>query len=145
MQGNLPSGVMESFAGRVNEMLHRYGPQPVTVIPCAASLAYHGLLGSVKEMVLFDVELTSVPAEQLVSLASSVTDCVNIRNVSGCGLVTILDSLKIQVLRFINQSLGSEETRALVRAMEAGVGSVWFKEESILDIRALTEYDGQGK
>ena len=64
---------------------------------------------------------------------------------SGCGLVTILESVKIQVLRFINQSLGSEETRALVRAMEAGVGSVWFKEESILDIRALTEYDGQGK
>ena len=133
---------MESFAERVKGML-RDGHQ--RVITCAASLAHHELLGSVKEMVLDDIDLTSVPAEHLVSLASSVTDSVNIRNVSGCGLVTILDSVKIQVLRFINQSLGSEETRALVRAMEAGVKVVRMGAEVTLDIGVLMEYSGQGK
>ena len=68
-------------------------------IACAASLAHHGLLGSISEVWLKDVNLTSVPAQHLASLASYVTKCVTIENVSGCDLVTILDSLNCQVLR----------------------------------------------
>ena len=115
------------------------------VITCAASLAHRGLLGSVRGMSLCKVDLTSVPAEHLASLASSVTGGVVIIDVSGCDLVTILDSVKSELLDIIYQSLGSEETQALVRAMETGVEKVWLHYKVTLDIRELIEYNGQGK
>ena len=112
------------------------------MITCAASLAHHRLLGSVQIMRLWSVDLTSVPAEHLASLASSVIGCVYIENVSG--LVTILDSVKSKELE-ISQSLGSEETKALVRAMESGVEEITLFGSVTLDIRVLMEYSGQGK
>ena len=45
----------------------------VSELMCAATLAHHGLLGSVKMMALFDVDLSPVPAQHLASLASCVT------------------------------------------------------------------------
>ena len=118
--------MLNRLAQRVKRMLC-YGSNLSVVIPCAASLAQHGLLGSVKKgMTLLDVDLTSVPYEHLAFLASSVgqNGHVHIQNVSGCGLVTILDSLKSRSLVIYRQSLGSEETQALVRAMESGCNDV---------------------
>ena len=109
----------------------------------AASLAHHGLLGSVLMMELRDVDLSSVPAEHLASLASIVTSWVNIREVSGCGLVTILESVKRIWLNIYSQSLGSEETQALVQAMESHVELVKLYRGVTLDIRVLMEYSGQ--
>ena len=96
-------------------------------------------------MDLRDVDLTSAPAEHLASLAYSVTGYVYIDNVSGCGLVTILDSVNSKELEISNQSLGSEETQALVRAMESRVEQVGLDFKVTLDIRDLMEYNGQGK
>ena len=56
---------------------------------------HHGLFGSLR---LDTVDCTSVPAEHLASLASSVTGDVYIGNVRGCGLVSILDSVKSKEL-----------------------------------------------
>ena len=111
---------------------------------CAASLAHHGLLGSVSYMSLGDVDLTSVTAEHLASLVS-VTGRVYIGNVSGSALVTILDSVKGEVFWICRQSLDSEETQALVRAMESRVEIVLLNAGVTLDIRDLMEYSGQGK
>ena len=122
-----------------------YYPRSLPVITCAASLAHHGLLGSMSEMDLRDADLTSVPAEHLASLASSVTGLINIENVSGSGLVNILDSVKSKELHIWNQSLGSEETLALVQAMDSHVESVGLGGEVTLDIKILMEYSGQGK
>ena len=118
---------------------------PLPVITCAASLAYHRLLGSVREMRLRDVNLTSVSAEHLVSLSSSVTEHVDIQSVCGCDLDTILDNVKITTLEIGYQSLDSKETQALVRAMESGVERVWLKSETRLNMEGLIEYNGQGK
>ena len=60
-------------------------------------------------------------------------------------MVILLDSVKSEVLRLRSQSLGSEETRALVRAMESRVEEVMLDEEVTLDISSLIEYSGQGK
>ena len=113
----------------------------------AASLAQHGMLGSVKMMRLEDVNLASVPTEHLASLTSCVTRKVEICNVSSCDMVSILDSVKSDKLVIADQSLGSEETRALVRDMESRVEvvvlGVW--NEMSLDIGALTQYNGQGR
>jgi len=143
-KGILDTGAIESLVERVKECLKDF-PSSLPVITCAASLAHQGLLGSVQEMRLWNVDLTSLPAEHLASLVSSVTRRIIIENVSGCDLVTILDSVKSEKLSISSQSLDSEETQALVRAMESGVEWVWLYREVTLDIRDLMEYSGQGK
>ena len=115
-------------------------------ITTAAILAYHGLFGSVEEMLLRDVDLASVPAEHLASLASCVTGLVFL-NSARCDIIPVLKSIKTRELNILDRSLSSEETRALVRAMETRVEVVGLGggEEVSLDIRALTQYSGQGK
>ena len=152
MEGILPSGVMESFAEEViSYMQSPYEHGSICkppIIPCTASLAYRGLLCSVENLRLSDkddvVDLSSVPAEHLASLVSIVTRLVEISNVIGCDLVTILDSVESKELDISSQSLGSEETQALVRAMESSVEQVGLSQVT-LDIRDLMDYNGQGK
>ena len=119
---------------------------------CYASLAHHGLLDAVDNLELHD-DLSFVPAQHLASLVSCVTKVVSIKNVRGCDLVSIFTSLKCDRLVINNQSLGREETGALVQAMESGVrivilGAMGDRErggEVTLDIGVLTEYNGQGR
>ena len=121
-------------------------------ITTAASLAQHGLLRSVMWMRLKNVDLASVPAESLASLASCVTRNVDIHNVRNCDIISIMNHVKCEGLSISRQSLSSEETQALVRAMESnvewvqlGYGDGRWDGEVILDITALTQYSGQGK
>ena len=51
------------------------------LIMCGASLAQHGLLDSVKDLRLYNIDLSSVPAQHLTSLASCVTSKLFIMNV----------------------------------------------------------------
>ena len=117
----------------------------LSVITCAAALAHLGLLESKREMGLVKFDLTSVPEEDLASLVSNVTEHFSILNVSGCDLVSLLDSVKSKMLSVKKQSLGSEETLALVRAMESHVERVCLYEEVTLDISSLMRYIGQGE
>ena len=111
---------------------------------CAASLAHHGLLYSVYLLVLRNVDLSPVPAQHLASLASCAQYALRIKNVSGCDLVSLLSSLKCKMLDIIRQSLGREETQALVQAMETGVKLVALCGGLTLNMETLTEYSGQG-
>ena len=135
MEGILPSGVLESFAEEVKGWLLCVGNPPNTYI-CAASLAYHGLIGSVEELTLQDhnedVDLTSVPAEHLASLVSCVTRKVVISNVIGCDLINILDNVKCEILTISSQNLGIEGIQALVRAMELRVKWMGKKNISVI-------------
>ena len=107
----------------------------------AASLAHHGLLGSFKlpELKLCD-DLTPVQAKHLASLVPAVIGRVDIENVRGCDLVPILDNVKSKGLFIKRQSLGSEETQALVRAIESRVEIVCLEDVTI-DISDLTSYN----
>ena len=113
-------------------------------ITAAASLAYHGLLGSVEKMLLQDVDLASVPTEHLASLASCATSNVVIWNVGNLDIISFLGSLKCEQLIISRLSLSSEEIQELVRAMETRVERVKVRVVS-LDITALTQYSGQGR
>ena len=139
----MQTDVIMSLVMRINISIFPGAPE----ISTAASLAHQGLLDSVKDMYLKDEDLASVPAEHLASLAACVTERVIINNVSNCDLISILDNVKCPDLYISNQTLSSEETRALVRAMEAQVEVVSLGNmgEVILDIKALTQYSGQGK
>ena len=128
MEGVLASGVLKSVAERGKETIEDYNCS-LPVITCAASLAHQGYIDSVEDLTLWDVDLTTVPAEHLASLVSSVTGqhgIITIENVSGCGVVTILDIVKSDLV-ITCQSLDIEVTRALVRAMESRVE--WVSED----------------
>ena len=113
-------------------------------ITTAASLAHHGLLGSVEEMWLDYKDLSSVPAEHLASLAACVKWRVFIRTVSNTDLTSFLDSCKSKVLDIYKQSLSTGETEALVRAM-ANVEKVALEGTLTHDISTLVTYGGRGK
>ena len=147
----MQTDVIESLAARIRDKwvygdFSFYSPR-VPEITTAASLAHHGFLGSVKEMRLENVDLASVPAEHLASLASCVTRHIIIRNVSKCDITNILDSVKCRELTISSQTLSSEETRAVVRAMETSVKAVNLGDSGnvSLDMTALTQYSGQGE
>lgn len=112
-------------------------PESLSKIVTAASLAYHGMLGSVKWMFLEDVDLAS--------LVLCATKCVDIRNVSN--IINILDNIRCKYLEITRQTLSSEETYALVRAMESRVEVVTmgFGGGVSLDCKTLTQFSEQGK
>ena len=116
---------------------------------CATSLAHYGLLGSVENMILRNLNLRGTPTKHMASLVSCVTHSLNIDKVHNCDLVSILTSLECEKLSINSQSLGTEETEAMVRAMEGGVERVdlGYLGDGIttLDIRAFTSYNGAGK
>ena len=137
--------MIKSLAERISKKWEPCSSHPsLPEITAAASLAHHGFLRSAKKLYLRDVDLASVPAEHLASLASCMTDYVVISNVSNTDLTTILDSSKSEVLRINKQSLSTEETQALVRAM-ANVERVFLGDDVTIDISTLVTYSGRGK
>ena len=123
---------------------HNYDLRLMT---CAATLTQLGVdLGDGRgEMVLRGDDMTSFPTEHLGLLVSRVTHCVHIMNMRGCDLATVLNNVKSNSLNIKRQSLDSEETLALVQAMESRVERVGLYEEVTLDINTLMGYSGQGK
>ena len=106
----MQTDVIESLAERIRAKWDIYYYPGLPEITTAASLAHHGLLGSLRVMWLHDEDLSSVPAEHLASLTACVAYGVVIRNVSNTDLTSILDSCKSEWLVITNQSLSPEET-----------------------------------
>ena len=111
----------------------------------AADLAHQGLLGSVEKMKLYGYNLSSVPAKHLIALTSSLTQRIGIWKVSGCDLVAIMDSLKCEEIEISDHVLSSEETRALIRALDSRVKVLAKFENVTLDHTVLNEASGIGK
>ena len=112
-----------------------------------ASLAHHGLLGSMDRLLLNTADLATVPADLLASLISYSREEVAIRNVKNCDMISLLDSVQCEQLRIGIQSLSSEETMSLVRAMESRVERLKLASEGdiTLDMAVLSQYSGLGK
>ena len=92
------------------------------------------------------MDLASVPAQHLASLAACVTGGVMISNVSNTDLISLLDRSKSEWLDISNESLSTAETQALVRAMaKLEVVNLGGGGELTVDISTLVTYDGQGK
>ena len=136
---------IEMLTERVRDVIESFcmDMDRISELICGASMAHHDLLSYQVTLFLKNIDLTQVPAQHLASLASCVTFCLDIENVSGCDLVSILISLKCEQLCINRQSLGQEETQSLVQAMESSVEMMWLGAEVTLDIEALVEYSGQ--
>ena len=128
-------------------------------IACAASWAYHKLhiLGSQEDPEfrgwqwlantnLHDVDVSSIPPDHLVAFMCCVSRYLSLDNVSGSGLVTILSNVHSLRLFIDNETLDVEETKALVKSMEAeGFYIKLMIGDVNLDIKTLTEYSGKGQ
>ena len=139
----------DTIRRRLEVLAARLKPRPdYGDIPTAISLNHHGLLDSVEILWLWSVDLPRVPAEHVVSLVSCVTQCVRIVDVRNFDMVTLLDSVQCVTLRIRRQNLSTEETWALVRAMESNVEVLELSGEEgdvTLDFTVLSQYSGQGK
>ena len=143
--------MIKNLREKIRERMRRR--PSLSVITCAASLAHHklhmdggrdlhhcGWLGTIH---LADVDLSSVPPEHLGSLVSTVGGTLGIYNVSGCGLASIWSNVRSYGLYIKRQSLDTEETKALVKSMEAAgerLTLVMFRGDVTLDIKSLTQY-----
>ena len=117
----------------------------MALITCAAALAHHGLLDNIDCVNLVEVDLSTVPAQHLVSLITNATRLVYINYVSGCNLSTLIDSVKCKELLIFNHCLGREETQALMRAMESCLKWLMLYDVKTLDKETLVEYSRQLK
>ena len=136
----------ESLAVKIRDKL-AIGYPPITPqLPLnyqtLAILAHHGILSSVQRLII-DEDLASV--KHLASLASCVTGSLIISHVNS-DLITILDNIQCErELVICNQSVNSEMTQALVRAMESRVEWVTVGPKTSLDLDSITQYSGKGK
>ena len=148
-KGILDSGEIQHLVSRIKDELEDPWVGSLGLLTSAAALAYRGLLKDVEEVFLHEVNLSTIPTDHLISLTSIVTDTFDTYdNVTGCDLVTILDSLQCNEIGLGFNDLGKEEeAQALVRAMESRVERLYFHDTLGMDIhvRNLTEYSGQGR
>ena len=149
-KGVLNNSVIKSLVARVREESRRdncnclrrghISYHTLPFITCAAALAHHGLLDSLDCIRLGDdVDLSTVPTEHLISLVSRVTQCVQIVDIRGCDLVTLLDSLVCYKLRINSSWLISEEIlQALGRAMKTPwLKSIQYANQDQVDMQSI--------
>ena len=130
------------------KFISQRGSLKLEQVTCAASLAHHGYIRTIEDLKLERLDLSSIPSDHLASLVSCVTSSVEISNVSGFDLVCFMESIRCEWLYIgIGVNMGSEETKALVRAMESHLINVRIRGSGrmTLDVNALTQYSGQGK
>ena len=144
----------EGLAAKIQTGVTQYHTPLLPDISTIAYLAHHApqnipnfqwQLCSVGRLVLKDVDLASVPAQHLASLASCVKFKLQIINVRTTNLVNILDNIKCEDMVIKRLSLGSEESLAMVRAMESTLKIVELHNGVNLHITTLTQYSGHGK
>ena len=111
----------------------------------AAQLAKEGYLSTVKNLWIWNGNISEIPSDNIGKLASIVTDRVYIENVTPVSQVgAILASVQSKELVLKDISFSEENTRALVTAMSKvqTVTLGYFVKN--LDPELLSAYDGQG-
>ena len=100
-------------------------------------------------IVIGDIDLSCIPVQNLASLVACVRFSVSIENVRGCDLLKLLESVRSSRLNIYRQSLDTEETKTLVKALETYLElfawSGYGEQEVTLDITAMTQCSGLGK
>ena len=85
---------------------------------CAAALATHGYITQVKQLLLCDLDISLVPAEDMANLVKCVSDRVHMIYVSG-DLSPVLNNIKCRELEIGNSILSTADTQGLVNAISA--------------------------
>lgn len=142
--GQLLENFIAQKADLVKRALESYPDPKLPTVTTAASLAKMGYITSVRELSMFNIDISSIPSDNLAALCPAVTDCVWIGNVIG-HTQTILANVKCRVLVLENITLDHEDTECLVETMRNSVEEVWLWPPGWMDINVFTQYDGLGK
>ena len=106
-------------------------------------MAKMGILTSLEKMWLQDIDISSIPSDNMAALSSVVTDCVCIDNVTG-NIQTILANVKCRELVIRDVNLDHDETECLLEAMRNNMEEVWLYMNVSLDINALMSWANVG-
>ena len=151
--GLLPHQVITNKADMIAGRL--YHPS-LTQLQCGAALASQGYITQLKSLELYDLDISSVSAEDLRSLVKC-SDLVSIGSVT-CDLLSfVLSNVQCTRINIANTSLTTADTQQLVAAMVTrvkevslgGAGRSWWSgkldEGVTLDMDTLAQYNGLGK
>ena len=144
--GHLSHEIVTSKAAQVAKTLNVNPLLRGSSLPqlrCAAALATHGYITQVNQLLLCDLDISLVPAEDMANLVKCVSDRVHINYVSG-DLSPVLNNIKCRELEIGNRRLSTADTQHLVNAMEE-VKVTYLHGRLSLDMEKLQEYDGQGE
>ena len=123
----------------------------------AAYLAKRRYLPKISKLRLpYNMDLSSVPSEDLAALGGCVADEVMISVGIKGDIAAFLSQLKSQMIAIYpppswsllkKTSLSTATTKALVSAMGTGVGMLKLEcgDEDIVDMEELSKYDGRGR
>ena len=115
-------------------------------VKTAALLAQEGYLTSIDWLRIENINISDIPNNHIVKLASIVTEGVIIYNmIHAKQLASILVSIKVKCpgLRLDNMQLSLADTRSLVISMRNRVEDVLLYDVAVV-IESLCDYDGRG-
>ena len=141
--GYLSPQIVADKASQVAEDLGRGPSVSLSVVQCGAALATLGHITQVLGLLLRDLDISPVPAEDLSSLVKC-SDAVIIDRVTG-DLSPVLSSFDGLSLAIANMSLSTADTQQLVAAMDTRVEWVRLGGDVTLDMDTLAQYDGEGE
>ena len=138
----LPPGILIHKGEDIKSSLGKIYPSfpSLDMVKSGAALAKHGIITQLRGLVLCNLDISAVPAEDMASLVTCAQVSVMIDNVTG-PLGPILGNVKCDILS-INMVLGTEQTQSLVAAMVTGVKLVGLQGGVTLDLGTLAQYDG---
>ena len=160
--GHLPQQILTSLAARITEHwnptteseMESWSSVAIPSLPqlaCAGALASQGYISRVKVLTLLNVNISSVPAEDMASLVRCVSNRVRICSVRG-DLTPVLSSVNCKEhigwdggLHMSSVTLNTDDTQSLVTAMVRGVKVVRMNGRVTLDMETLAKYDGKGE
>ena len=116
-------------------------------VKLAALLAARGTdLVSVEHMSLVDIDITSIKDDNITSLASVVSEQVDLNNVTG-NVDLVISNIECSMLFISNMRLEQWTTQILARCVQTSVECLFVGMNGTvkLHIRTLLQYDGQGR
>ena len=145
--GQLPEYFIRREANSIKIALEvsEYGSyfNDTTTVTTAASMAKMGIITSVENIDMWNnIDISSIPSDNMAALCSVVTDSVDIEGVTG-NVQTILANIKCRMLGISDMNLDHDDTECLLETMRNNVEEVELYVS--LDIDVLTQYDGLGK
>ena len=139
----LPSEILVRKGEEIKSCLG-YNYLSLDAVKSGAALAKHGIITQVLGLALHNLDISTVPAEDMVSLVKCVQELMIISNVTG-DLGPILGSVECDELTIHNMVLCAGQTESLVAAMVTGVKEVSLWGGVTLDMGTLAQYDGTGE
>ena len=151
--GHLPRQILTTKAALVTQRItfheafanyHAYYRLTLTIVACAAALATHDYITELDNLFLHNLNLNSIPIQNLTNLVNSVRGKLSIRMISCSRIDLVLRSIRSKTLCIGDICLGTANTKELLAIMTSHVESLELLQGTVMNIGALTRYDGRG-